>query len=94
MTKIEVSDEQTKQDHEEKEVLFKMIEKLETDIDHLTIAKNMLLAELNYYSPSAEKLKSLICDIELWASELHNHRIPEIDDARVIFLKRRALNRL
>jgi len=94
MTKVEVSDKQTKQDTEEKEVLFKMIEKLELDIDHLIISKNMLLAELNFYSPSAEKLKSLICDIELWASELHNIIIPEIDDARVIFLKRRALNRL
>ena len=44
--------------------------------------------------PMAEKLKSLICDIELWASELHNKRIPELDDARTTFLKQRAVNRL
>lgn len=91
---VKVSSKKTKQDDNEKEILFKMIEKVEEDIDHLVISKNVLLAELNFYNPEAEKLKRLICDIELWASELHNSRVPELDDAREIFLKRRATHKV
>lgn len=90
----EVTAKQSEQDDDEKKVLFNAIEKLELDIDNFIVSKNILLAELNFYNPEAEKLKRLICDIELWAVELHNKRIPELDDARVIFLKRRAVNKI
>ena len=91
---VEITNKQKKQDDEEKAVLFEAIIKLDGDIDKLVMTKNILLAELKFYSPSAEKLKTLICDIELSASELHNKRLPELDDARITFLKQRALNRL
>ena len=92
-SKVKVKTEQTKQDDEEKEVLFNAIEKLELDIDNFIVAKNMLSAELEFYSPSAEKLKTLICDIELWIEELHK-KVNELDNARIKFLEKRALNRL
>jgi len=91
---IKIKNAEIKQDSDEKEVLFQAVIKIEEDIDNLIVAKNMLSAELEYYNPNAEKLKKLICDVELWASELHNKRIPELDEARMIFLKRRAVNRI
>ena len=53
----------------------------------------MLSAELKFYSPSAEKLKILINDIELWV-EVLGDRMKDLDDARIKFLEKRAVNRL
>lgn len=92
--KVEITKTQKKQDDEEKAVLFEAIEKLDEDIDRFIIAKNMLVAELKFYNPSAEKLKTLIVDIDFWTSELRNRRMAELDDARKTFLKQRAVNRL
>ncbi|KKM84214.1 hypothetical protein LCGC14_1301420 [marine sediment metagenome] len=92
--KAEITKTQKKQDDEEKAVLFEAIEKFDLDIDNLVIAKNMLLAELKFYSPSAEKLKTLIIDIELWTGELADRRMTELNEARKTFLKNRAVNRL
>ena len=88
-----ITQAQSIQDSEEKAVLFEAIDKLDLEIDNFVVAKNMLSAELKFYSPSAEKLKILINDIELWV-EVLGDRMKDLDDARIKFLEKRAVNRL
>lgn len=90
---VKVSTKQTEQDENEKEVLFEAIEKLDEDISNMIIGKNILLAELEFYNPSAEKLENLISSIGTWEYEI-GERLKELDDAKEIFLKRRATHKI
>lgn len=69
------------------------LQNLEKDYGNLGVGIELVERELGVSNPSNDKLKKLIVDLELWVKTMRNN-ICYLDDARVVFHKRRIVDGL